>query len=113
MDKIIAVHPELSRKWLYFGEVHMLAAEEADNEELQAVLDELQIARQRTIDLDETVNALKFVIAAKEETIEAYRKFYAERVTPERGNMFVHSSDNVAHSFPLASIPVKNQHSGL
>lgn len=53
IERILALHPEISRHWLITGEGQMLAASDnQDDQREQAMLDELAQLRQRVIDLE-------------------------------------------------------------
>ena len=69
LEKILAVHPEVSRKWLYFGGAPFLLADDPDNKKLQDTLDELARTRQRALDLEAQVQALQGQVQALNKVI--------------------------------------------
>lgn len=109
LEKILALHPEVSRNWLWFGEGQMLASsDDLDNEKEQKLLDELGTLRQKVINLEE-VSAIKDELIAtqrqalqsKEESLELYRKFYtAEAPMPQKPAGVAGSLTGVARSTP-------------
>ena len=75
LDKILALHPEISRQWLYFGEGDMLAAsDDLDNEHEQKLLDELSIARHKALDLESENKKMEARIAELEAELSEERK---------------------------------------
>lgn len=109
LDKIQAIHPEISRNWLWFGEGLMLAAsDDLDNEHEQKLLDELSELRQKLIGLeeilrlkDELIATQKQALQSKEDSLELYRKFYtAEAPTPQKPAGAAGSLTGAARSTP-------------
>ena len=92
LDKILAIHPEISRNWLWFGEGQMLASsDDLDNEKEQELLDELGALRQKVTNLeevsalkDELIAAQKQALQSKEEVLNLYRKFYAAEAPTQK-----------------------------
>ena len=81
LNAILAIHPELSRNWLYFGEGQFLIADSPDDEELQNALDELGNTRQRVLDLEKTIAAQAVALTAQDETLALYRRMETPKTT--------------------------------
>jgi transcriptional regulator with XRE-family HTH domain len=82
LDKMLALHPKLSRNWLYFGEPPIVTADNPDNETQQRLLDELGHARQRVIDLEGQIAALHTALEAQSEALAAHKALSASLQHP-------------------------------